>query len=410
MNSLSRALLLSAALVIVFLLAAVSLQAWLNRQSRSWRAEAEADLAARLAAGRSLLPEATEEWTDEHLQQLSRALGASVTLGSGAVEVAADANVVRSVKPVAPGTSLVATTSISGPLRAETMQSRAIAAITMLAIVLGAVPFILAIANWRRSERETRPPWQEARAEAAGLERFARLTVERGAALVREQGARQRAEEDLQLSRTLLDRSLEERVRLGRELHDNICQTLYAVTLTLESVRKNMSAPPPFEQRLDQCMAELRRLNQSVRAYLRELEPAGVNATPLHTAIAEAIAAIASPHGVEVDQRLDEEVLRLLPAAHASEIVNVVREAASNAVRHGRARRLTVRAARGDGEVALAVADDGVGFEARSRSITGHGLSNMEARAVAIGGQLKIDSAPGKGTRVLLTLPIDSRT
>jgi signal transduction histidine kinase len=285
--------------------------------------------------------------------------------------------------------------------RLRRLQSRTLAATLALALVLGAVPLTLALFSARRPAADTRAPW---RAEAAGLERFARLTVERGAALEREHGARLRAEEDLSVSRSLLDRSLEERVRLGRELHDNVSQSLYGVALALESVRKKMTAAPEIEQRLEQCTAELRRLNQEVRAYLRELEPAAVQRTPLAQALADALAATAA-HGVAVDTRLEDEALSGLPGAHTPELVNLVREAASNAVRHGGARRITLRAVRGDDAVALAIADDGAGFDPAATS-SGHGLANMRARAAALGGILHVESAPGQGTRVVLTLPI----
>lgn len=350
MSTLSRAFALAAVLVTVFLLGAFALQWPLARQIRG------------ATAG-------------QHGESLASAAPAMSGLTTGELE------------------------------RLRSLQRSTFAATLVLALLLGAVPVAMALLAGRRNHPDTRAPW---RAEAAGLEQFARLTVERGAALEREHGARLRAEEDLQVSRDLLDRSLEERIHLGRELHDNISQTLYAVTLTLESVRKNMTAPPAIRERLGQCMTELRRLNQSVRAYIRDLEPDTVQHASLSSALHETVAAVADPHGVEIEQRLDEEIVRLLPAHHAAEILNLVREAASNAVRHGRARRLTLRAARDADLVVLAIADDGAGFTPGPRAAAGHGLANMHARATALGGSLQIDSAPGKGTRVLLTLPVDS--
>lgn len=285
--------------------------------------------------------------------------------------------------------------------RLRRLQSRTFAATLALALVIGAVPVTLALFASRRSSTDTRAPW---RAEAAGLQNFARLTVERGAALEREQGARLRAEEDLSVSRSLLDRSLEERVRLGRELHDNVSQSLYGVALALESVRKKMTAAPEIEQRLEQCTAELRRLNQEVRAYLRDLEPAAVQRPPFAQALADALAATAAA-GIVIDTKLDDEALASLPGAHTPDLVNLVREAASNAVRHGRARHLSIRAVRGDDALALAIVDDGRGFDATAAT-AGHGLANMRARAAALGGALHVESAPGHGTRIVVTLPL----
>ncbi len=410
MNTYSRALLLAAALLVVFLLAAVSLQSWLRREAAALREESQRRGEVALEAALTLAPRDPAAWDDAQRARLAQLLAGPVALHPRDAAPTAGPGEIAVTRPL-PNSPDWAATVLLSPLPAgrwQALQQRALAVLVLLALLLAAIPVVTAFLMGRRVSPDTRAPWRQARAEAAGLEQFARLTVERGAALEREHGARVRAEEDLQVSRSLLDRSLEERIRLGRELHDNISQTLYAVTLTLESVRKNMTAAPAIEQRLDQCMTELRRLNQNVRAYIRDLEPDAVHALPLGAALADTLAAVALPHGVEV--RLDDEVLRLLPAGHAAEIVNLVREAASNAVRHGRARRLTVRAARDERFVALAVSDDGDGFQPSTRRDDGHGLANMRARAAALGGTLQIDSAPGKGTRVLLTLPVESTT
>ena len=241
------------------------------------------------------------------------------------------------------------------------------------------------------------------------MEHFAKISNERTVALAEEHGARLRAEEDLLVNRTLLDRSVGERIRLGRELHDNICQTLYAVCLTLESVQKKNTLAPELKQRVDQCMIELRRLNSEVRAYLEELEPAYVNGQSFAGAMNSLVDSFAAPEGVRIEQRLDAEAVALIAPPLIAEIMNILREAVSNSLRHGQARHITLLAGRSDQEIALAVQDDGAGFTpGLPRAGTGHGLTNMQARAVALGGSLRIESTPGKGTRVLLTLPVAS--
>ena len=244
-----------------------------------------------------------------------------------------------------------------------------------------------------------------------GLEHFARITVERGAELERESGARRRAEEDLQVSRTMLDRSVDERVRLGRDLHDSLSQTLYAVSLSLEGARNKLSDPTQAEtrRRIDQCIGELRRLNQEVRAYIKELEPTTLQRESFLEALTALLAALpADETAVRLERRIDVEAAALIPPERATEVVNIVREAISNSLRHGRPGVITVRIQRGVGAVALAVQDDGAGFNSATAAAHGHGLANMHARAVALGGTLQVSSAPGKGTRVSLTLPVVS--
>ncbi|MBI2514538.1 MAG: sensor histidine kinase [Opitutae bacterium] len=407
MTPLARALLLSITLVGVFLIAAFSLQAWWLRQEASARVESAERLGRSLEAALRLAPRSPDKWDEPYRRNLSALVQADVQLQRAPAAAPVSPDAVFAVVPLAGQTEWAVTATGNSPTleRLRRSHQRLFVTTIFLALVLGSVPLVFSLAGSRpTSERDTRAPW---RRDAAGLEQFARLTVERGVALDREHDARRRAEEDLQVSRTLLDRSLEERIKLGRELHDNMSQTLYAVSLALESVRKKMTAAPVIEERLDQCVAELRRLNQEVRAYIRELEPVNLRRESFPTALASTLKGIVPDH-VSVEQRFDPAALELISAEHASELVNIVREAVSNSIRHGRAQRITVRAAHDAGALALAIADDGAGFSLGQTGAGGHGLANMRARATAIGGTLQVESAPGKGTRVLLTLPVAS--
>lgn len=405
MSPLARALLLSITLVGVFLVAAFSLQAWWLRQEAAARSDASERLGRTLEAALRLAPRAPEKWDEAYRRELTGLVQADVQLQRTAGDAPANGDGVWVAKPLPGQPDWTVTAAGSSPAleRLRRSHQRLFVTTIFLALLLGAAPLVLSLGASRPSvERDTRAPW---RRDAADLEQFARLTVERGAALEREHDARRRAEQDLQVSRTLLDRSLEERIKLGRELHDNMSQTLYAVSLALESVRKKMTAAPAIEERLDQCVVELRRLNQEVRAYIRELEPENLRRESFPTALASMLKGIVPDH-VAVEQRFDPAALERIPAEHASELVNIVREAVSNSVRHGRAQRITLRAAHDAGALALAIADDGAGFALSQTGTGGHGLANMRARAAAIGGTLHVDSTPGKGTRVLLTLPI----
>jgi signal transduction histidine kinase len=409
MSPLTRALLLSIALVGVFLVAAFSLQAWWLRQEAGARSEATERLGRSLHAALRLAPRSAEKWDESYRRGLSTLLQADVQLQRAPAALPASSDVLFATVglPDQPDWTVTATGNPPALDRLRRSHQRLFVTTIFLALLLGSVPLAFSLSGPRpANDRDTRVPW---RRDAAGLEQFARLTVERGAALELEHDARRRAEENLEVSRTLLDRSLEERIKLGRELHDNMSQTLYAVSLALESVRKKMTAAPAIEQRLDQCMTELRRLNQEVRAHIRELEPENVRRESFPAALAATLKGLVPDH-VVVEQRLDPTALELVPPEHASELVNIVREAVSNSVRHGRARRITLRAAHDAGALALAIADDGAGFAVAQAGSGGHGLANMRARAAAIGGTLEVESAPGKGTRVLLTLPVPSAT
>ncbi|HXI95743.1 MAG TPA: ATP-binding protein, partial [Candidatus Acidoferrum sp.] len=90
---------------------------------------------------------------------------------------------------------------------------------------------------------------------------------------------------------------------------------------------------------------------------------------------------------------------------HSHEIVQLMREALSNVVRHAGASHARVRLERAGSFAVLTVEDDGVGFSTRSVS-AGNGLRNMRERVVALGGGLKLSSRKGKGTLLRFTIPL----
>ncbi len=417
MSSLSRSVVLALILLLSFLGVALGVQWWVLKETQRLQEETVSTRSRQLDESLALAPRQPADWDEPHRQRLGSLIGGTVILVRSEAAAATGKRTGGTLRldrpmPGHPGWTVQAELQLATLERLHLLHQRALVAIVLLGAVIVLVPVWLGILGARRGELPgggSRVPWRALRSEAAGLEHFARMTVERGDALEREHGARVRAEENVQVTQTQLDRSLAERVRLGQELHDNVSQTLYAVTLTLESVRRKMTAAPGVEQRLDQCMAELKRLNQEVRAHLRELEPGQVNREPLSAALTALAAGFGSGGAARIESRLDEEALALIPQAHTADIVNIVREAISNGLRHGGARRITLRAERSDDSVALAVMDDGAGFDPEAGK-AGHGLANMQARAAGLGGSVRVTAAPGKGTRVLLTLPVASET
>jgi signal transduction histidine kinase len=309
--------------------------------------------------------------------------------------------------PGRPGWEARVSIAYPAMLRVQIMHQRILAAIVLLALLLALVPLLVAVLEARRGvghDQGTRSPWASTRAAAVGFEQLARISHERSTALAQEHAARARAEADLEVNRNLLGLSVSERVRLGRELHDNICQTIYAVCLTLESVRKKSVLSPEMNTRTEQCLQELTRLNREVRAYLQDLEPGSVNGQSFTAALAGMIGSLPAGDHVQIERKLDDETLALIPSEKVAEIMNILREAVSNSLRHGQARRIILRAGRNDHAIALSVQDDGRGFTPGGPR--GHGLDNMLARAASLGGNLAVDSKPGEGTRVILTLPL----
>jgi signal transduction histidine kinase len=213
------------------------------------------------------------------------------------------------------------------------------------------------------------------------------------------------------------DRSItEERNRLARDLHDALTQRLFGLNLTLEAAVATVRPDPgaalaTLEQAralVDSALAELRALIFGLRP--PALEDDGlVGALRKHAELVgrahDLIVTVSAtgPGGSGVspggNARLTPEVER--------QLLRVAEEALSNVVRHAGARSAEVVVELGDDTVSVAVDDDGVGFDPTARAIASRrlGLTSMRERVAALGGELEIDSAPGKGTRVRARVP-----
>jgi signal transduction histidine kinase len=184
---------------------------------------------------------------------------------------------------------------------------------------------------------------------------------------------------------------LEDRRRLARELHDGVVQELGYIRVLTRAISSDTAVRQDVLASCDRALDEARA---AVDALGRSSdEPLGF---VLHRAARE----LADRYAGELEVDLDDSVTVDSEQRHA--LVRITREAVSNALRHGEADRVSIRLSREHGKHRLAIQDDGRGFDAdtvRQRS-TGYGLTSMRDRAQALPGELTIESAPGKGTKV----------
>ena len=256
MQPLTRQFSFTLILLLVFLTAALTAQAWLQRETRRLQADTVTAKRAQFLQALEIAHRPPATWDDAFQRQLGATLDATVVLvrPAPAAQPAAPAPGLLSFTyqfPDEPAIQAQVTFAAPAENRLVVLHERMFVAVILLALLLLVVSVALALPRRPFGEGVSRAPWTVTRAEMAGLERFARISIERGEALARESGARQRAEEDLELSRTMLGQSLEERVQLGRNLHDSICQTLYAVSLTLEGLRTKLAGGGAAEPERD---------------------------------------------------------------------------------------------------------------------------------------------------------------
>jgi signal transduction histidine kinase len=308
----------------------------------------------------------------------------------------------------AASTAAAATVSVASPspARMAALTQRIALALALAALALAVVlTFSLALRPAVRSE--TRLPFARARNEINTLASLARSSVAQGEELNRERDVRRRAEEDAQLKQHLLTQSLEEKIRLGRDLHDGIIQSLYAIGLTLESVRELVKTDPAeAELRLERTRAGLNGTIREVRAYITGLAPESLRRGGFAQALDALLKELQADRSTRFDVTIDGDAAALLTPEQSLQALQIAREAVSNALRHGGASLVTLRMHKGDGEVCLLIQDNGTGFNPGTRREGGHGLLNMEARAQQLGATLRVTSRPDEGARVLATLPI----
>jgi signal transduction histidine kinase len=285
------------------------------------------------------------------------------------------------------------------------------------ALILAALALILTgtliLSSALRPPRtgDTATPFDRTRTEVGALAKLAESSVAQGEELSRERDVRRRAEEDARLKQQLLTQSLDEKIRLGHDLHDGIIQSLYAAGLTLESVRTLVKQnPDEAERRLDATRQALNTAIRDVRAYLVGLAPENLRRAGFAHGLSALVAELKAGRDAQFDLKIDDEAAGLLSPEQSIETLQIAREAVSNALRHGRATAVTLRLQRSDRELCLLVQDNGAGFNPATTRAGGHGLGNMHARARRLGAELKITSAPGEGTRILATLPLQAPT
>jgi two-component system, NarL family, sensor histidine kinase UhpB len=189
-----------------------------------------------------------------------------------------------------------------------------------------------------------------------------------------------------------------ERLRIGRELHDELGQTLTGVLLQLDqAVRAH-----PGEPKLEEARETARTSLELVRRLARDLRPDALDDLGLASALIALCTRYARQTGTEVVHDLPATLPTL---ARELDIVlyRVTQEALTNVARHAAARRATVSLALSGGHPRLEVDDDGKGFPGQGAE--GGGVRGMRERAVLIGASLRLGSSPLGGARVTLDLP-----
>jgi signal transduction histidine kinase len=195
---------------------------------------------------------------------------------------------------------------------------------------------------------------------------------------------------------------LEERERIGKELHDGVIQSLFAVGMHLQGLA-TASSDDSITHNLESAVEDIDHAIRDLRNYIFGLRPGILADRQLDQALKEMATDFGARSGVVTVVEVDADAASRL-ASRAADIVQIVREALSNVGRHGAATTCRVSIQRDPTGLVLEVDDDGQGFEV-DLTTWGMGLQNLEERVGSLGGIFQIRSTPGEGTTVRATFP-----
>ena len=202
-----------------------------------------------------------------------------------------------------------------------------------------------------------------------------------------------------------------ERSRVARELHDGVVQSLIGLEMQLDVARREAERNPvPIAESLEHIQGQLRHEILSLRDLMQQLRPIHIDSSSLASSLAAAVDRFRRNTGIEGSFVSEVDDLELAPRA-CRELVRVVEEALVNVRKHSGARKVLIRLGRRNGELNLTIHDDGQGFPFMGR-LTLEDLDRyhvgplvIKERVRSIGGTLSIESAPGRGAELDITLP-----
>ncbi len=201
---------------------------------------------------------------------------------------------------------------------------------------------------------------------------------------------------------------IEERQRIGMDLHDGVIQSIYAVGLQLEFIRALLEDGETMQAR-DRMSTAIDALNNTIRdirSYILDLRPHSFQGNDLNEGLRRLAADFKANSLVATELQLSAEANSLLSPESRMALFQITQEALANVAKHARATKVLVCFSPGAEGIVLEIRDNGRGLPPDGAvKRMGHGLTNMVQRAQTIGAEFNVASEPGKGTRIQLRLP-----
>lgn len=261
---------------------------------------------------------------------------------------------------------------------------------------------LVGLKGGRRSVETTAAPLRDSEGKITAQLGISRDITERKRA---DEALRRYAERMRDLSKRLMNSEEAERRNLSRELHDSIGQNLSALNLHLGIIRGHLAkgSPQAAGARLEDAQQLIEKTTRQVRNVMADLRPLALDDYGLLAALRIYCTDYAARFELPITV-VGEEPATRPPSATELGLFRIAQEALNNVIKHARATHVEVEVVATPTGVRLTIDDDGAGFDPKTQSVTqaSFGMATMRERAEALGADLRIESAPGRGTRVVV--------
>jgi len=217
---------------------------------------------------------------------------------------------------------------------------------------------------------------------------------------------REREERIRQLGEHMLNVEEEERKRISRELHDEVGQSLLVVRLSLEMIQSTLNEKSEPHEKLGETRKVVEDVIVEMRRLISALSPSTLQMLGLPAGIRQFVKNLGHTFPGRVKMRMTN--VDDLPNGSKTMMYRLVQECMTNAVKHSNAGNVSLQLSRRGSAVRMKMQDDGVGFDLAeaNRKRESFGLAGMRERVALLGGDIDIQSAPGKGTKVSIAIPV----
>jgi len=205
----------------------------------------------------------------------------------------------------------------------------------------------------------------------------------------------------------------DERQRISRELHDDLCQRLSGMKLHVEVLADTVQSNGPLYERLQEFNSQCEEMITAVRRMSVNLRPTALDDFGFAIALRSLAQQFERRHDIRVNLDMASETQRLLDPQQEIALYRIAQESLSNVAKHARATQVTITLQKRRRMIQLRISDNGAGFTPGQRPQganpdSGLGLMGMSERAELLGGTFNVESAPGKGTTVNLSFPTNA--